>query len=149
MRSGIEAEEAAHAVANDGDFRRVGAVFFGVGGIAEECDRGLRVFDGVGEREIAGAAPGAAVVRDEDVPSGAANGVGEIHVLFVAGESVEEKYDGMRACAGREIEDSVEARVVADDVGRFHRSGKVFVARRIGGDGGRDVLGARIGGERE
>ena len=52
MRGGVEAEEAAHAVADDGDFCGVGAVFFCVVGIAEEGDRGLRVFDRVAEGKI-------------------------------------------------------------------------------------------------
>ncbi len=146
VRGGVEAEESAHAVADDGDFRRVGAVLLGVGGIAQEGDRGLRVFDGVAEGELAGAAPGAAIVRDEDVPPGAADGVGEIHVLFVAGKSVEKQDDGMRAGAGCEVEDGVEARVVADDVGRFHCGWEVFVARWIGDDRGGDVLRIRADG---
>jgi hypothetical protein len=91
-------------------------------------------------------------MRDEDVPTGAANGVGEIHVLFVTGESVEKQDDGMRACAGGEVEDGVEARVVADDVGSFHRGGEVFVSRGIGGDSCGSALCSRGGcgqGEQE
>ena len=44
------------------------------------------------------------------------------------------KNDRMWAGAGGEIEDGVEARAVADDVGRFHHGWEIFVARRIGGD---------------
>ena len=145
MRGGVEAEEAAHAVADDGDFGWVGAVCFGVRGIAEECNCGLRVFDGVAEGEFALAAPGAAVVGDEDVPASAADGIGEVHVLLVAGESVEEQDDGMRAGAGGKIDDGVEARVVADDVGSFHHGGDLFVARGIGGDCSGSVLCPRGG----
>jgi hypothetical protein len=100
VRCGVEAEETAHAVADDRDFRRVGAVFLSVGRISEECNCRLGIFDRVAKGEIAGAAPGSAIVRNENVPSGAADGVGEIHVLFVAGESVEQQNDGMRAGAG-------------------------------------------------
>ncbi len=59
---------------------------------------------------------------------------------------MEQQNDGMRAGAGCEIEDGVEPRVVADDVGRFHRSRKVFVARRIRVDEGCGALRAAISG---
>ena len=55
---------------------RIGAQVIGVGGIAHVGDGGLRIFDAVGEGEIAGRAPGAAIVEVEDVPAGAAQGLG-------------------------------------------------------------------------
>jgi hypothetical protein len=81
-------------------------------------------------------------MRDQNIPSGAPDGVGEIHVLLVAGKTVQQQDDRMGTRAGRQVEDGVEAGAVAEDVGRFHRGRKVVVPRRIGGDRGRKLLGS-------
>ena len=83
-------EHAAHGVSGEDDGVGVGAEFGGVGGGAEVADGGLHVFDAVGEGEVAGATPGAAVVEEEDVVAGAAEGLRDVEVLLVAGEAVEE-----------------------------------------------------------
>jgi hypothetical protein len=46
----------------------------------------LGVFDGVSEGEVAGRAPGAAVVEVDDVPAVAANGLGEIEIFSLPGK---------------------------------------------------------------
>jgi hypothetical protein len=81
-------------------------------------------------------------MRDQNIPPGAPDGVGEIHVLLVAGKTVQQQDDRMGTRAGRQVEDGVEAGAVADDVGRFHRGRKVVVPRRIGGDRSRKLLGS-------
>ena len=89
LRGGVSGHESAHAVADEDDVGGVGAELFRVGGIAQVGDGGLGVFDGVGEGEVAGRTPGAAIVEVDDVPAVAANGLGEVEILFVAGEAVE------------------------------------------------------------
>ena len=99
MSRGVQTQEATHAVTDNGDLGRVAAIFLGVFRISQESNRCLRVFDGVAERKRSGAAPGAAIVRNQDVPAGAPDGVSEIHVLLVAGKAVQQQDDRMRTRA--------------------------------------------------
>ena len=92
------------------------------------------------------AAPGAAIVKVENVPARAANGLGEVEILFVAGEAVKKDDGGVIAGAGGEIEDAVHFSAVTGD-GEFDEAGRVSgVERRVGGDGGGSGLRVRGGG---
>src|SRR5260370_15392482 len=102
---------------------RVGAEFARVGGVAQVGDGGLSVFDGVGEGEVAGGAPGAAVVEVDDVPAVAADGLGDVEILFVAGEAVEEEDDGGGAGAFGDVGAGLDHGAVAGDLDGFHRPG--------------------------
>jgi len=146
LRGGVAGYEAAHAVTDEDDVGGVGAELFRVGWVAQVGDGGLRVFDGVGEGEVAGRAPGAAIVEVDDVPTVAANGLGEVEIFFVAGEAVEEEDDWMRAGAFGDVGEGVEHGAVAGDLEGLHGCGICFVGWWVGGDGCRGV-GAGLGVE--
>ena len=136
VRAGDSGDHAAHAVADEDEVVRVGAEAGGVGGIAEVGDGGVGVFDGVGEGEVAGGAPGAAVVEEEDVVAGAAEGLGDVEIFFVAGEAVEEDDGGMRACSGGDVDEGVEQGAVAGELEGVDGGGMGLVGGGVGGDGG-------------
>ena len=73
LGAGVAGKEAAQAVAEKDDIGGVGVQARGVGWVAEIGDGSLHVLDAVGEGEVAGGAPGAAVVEEKNVPSGAAD----------------------------------------------------------------------------
>ena len=143
LRADVAGHEAAHAVADEDDVGGVGAELFRVGGVAQIGDGGLGVFDGVGEGEVAGRAPGAAVVEVDDVPAVAADGLGEVEILFVAGEAVKEEDDGVRACSLGDVGEGVEHGAVAGDLEGLHRGGIGFVGGGVGGDGRGKFLGRK------
>jgi len=143
LRANVAGHEAAHTVADEDDVGGVGAEFFRVGGIAQIGDGGLGVFDGVGEGEVAGGAPGAAVVEVDDVPAVAANGLGEVEIFFVAGEAVEEEDDRVRARSLGDVGEGVEHGSVAGDLEGFHCCGVCFVGRGVSGDGAGELLGLK------
>jgi len=132
----LDGHEASHAVADEDEVGGVDAEFFGVGRVAQIGDGGLDVFDAVGEGEVAGRTPGAAVVEVEDVPARAANGLGEVEILLIAGEAVEEDDGGMRACSRGDVDEGVEEGSVAGELKRLHGSRILLVGNWIGGDGG-------------
>ncbi len=132
-------DHAAHGVSGEDDASGVGAEVDGVGGVAEVGDGGVDVFDGVGEGEVAGAAPGAAVVEEEDVVAGAAEGLGEVEILLVAGEAVEEEDYGVRACSGGDVDEGVEEGAVAGELEGFDGGGIGRGVCGIGGDGSRGL----------
>ena len=134
-------------MADENDVRRVGVEFLRISRIANVGDGGLHVFDGVGEGEVAGRAPGAAVVEVDDVPTGAADGLGEVEIFFVAGEAVEEKYDFVGSGSGCDIGDGVEQSAVAWDLECFEGGGVGLVGRGICGDGCGKLL--RVKGSRK
>ena len=121
--------------------------FLRVCGIAQVGDGGVGVFDGMGEGEVAGRTPGAAVVEVDDVPPIAADGLGEVEIFLVAGEAVQEEDYGMWCRAGSDIGDGVEERAVAGDLEGFEGGGIGLVVGGVGGDGGGKLLS--IEGERK
>ncbi len=92
----------------------------------------MGVFDGVGEGEVAGRAPGAAVVEVDDIPAVAADGLGEVEVFFVAGEAVEKDDGWVWAWAFGDVGEGVEHGSVAGDLKCFERGRIGFVIRWIG-----------------
>lgn len=54
LRADVACDEAAHAVTDEDDVFGIGAELLCVSGVAHVGDCGLRVFDGVSEREVAG-----------------------------------------------------------------------------------------------
>ena len=72
----------------------------------------------------------------KDVPAVAAEGLGEVDVLLVAGEAVEQDDGGMRIGAGGEQEHAVDAAAVRVDDGFDVLSGCGGIRCGIGGDGG-------------
>jgi len=145
----VAGHEAAHAVADEDDVGGVGAETLCVGRVAHVGDSGLGVFDGVGEGEVAGRAPGAAIVEVENVPSGAADGLGEVEILLVAGEAVEEDDDGMRACSGGDVDEGVEHGSVAGKLEALHGGGIGLVGCGVGGKRGGSGLRVECGGAEE
>ena len=139
-------DHAAHGVSGEDEGAGVGAEFGRVGRDAEIGDGSVDVFDGVGEGEAAGRAPGAAVVEEEDVVTGATEGLRDIEIFFVAGEAVEEDDDGMRACSGGDVDDGVDEGAVAGELEGFDEGGMGFVGGGVCRDG---VLGWALGGEGE
>jgi hypothetical protein len=105
-----------------------------MGGVAQIGDGGLGVFDGVGEGEVAGGAPGAAVVEVDDVPAITADGLREVKIFFVAGEAVKKEDDGVRACSFGDVGEGVEHGSVAGDLEGLHGGGIGLVGRGVGGD---------------
>jgi len=65
------------------------------------------------EGEVAGGAPGAAVVEVDDVPAIAADGLREVEILFIAGEAVKEEDDRVRSCSFGDVGEGVERGSVA------------------------------------
>jgi hypothetical protein len=124
------------------DVAGVGAELFGIGGIANVGDGGMRIFDRVSKGKITGRAPGPAVIEVKNVPSGAAEGLRKIEIFLVAGESVEKDDDRMRACTGRDVGERIELGAVAGDLKCLHCSRVCFVWCRIGRDGRGELLGA-------
>jgi hypothetical protein len=146
LRSGVAGHESAHAVADKNDVGGVGSELFRVGSVAQIGDGGLRVFNRVGEGEVAGGAPGAAVVEVEDVPAVAADGLGEVEILFVAGEAVKKKDDRVRACSFRDVSEGVEHGPVAGNLEGFHGGGIGLVGWWILIECG-DCVSSRLGME--
>ena len=136
----VSGHEAAHTVADENDVGGVGAEFARVGGVAQVGDGGLRVFDGVSEGEVAGRAPGAAVVEVNDVPTVAADGLREIEILFVAGEAVKEEDDRVWACSLGDVGKGVEHGSVAGDLKALHSGWVCLVWPGVRGDGGGELL---------
>ena len=92
-----------------------------------------------------GRAPGAAVVEEEDVVAGAAEGLGDVEVLLVAGEAVEEDDYGMRAGAGGYVDEGVEEGAVAGELEGFEGGGIGFVGGGSWSIGGLGLRGERCG----
>ena len=103
-------------------------------------DRGHRrwrieCLDGGSEGEVAGGAPGAAIVEVKNVPPGAANRLCEIEILLVTGEAVEDDYDRMRSPSGGDVGERVELGAVAGKLKGLHYGRVCLVWRRVGCDG--------------
>ena len=148
----LDGHEASHAVTDEDEVGGVDAELFSVGGITQIGDGGLDVFDAVGEGEVAGRAPGAAVVEVEDVPASATNGLGEVEILLVAGEAVEENDGRVRPGARGDVDEGVQEGSVARELKRLHGSRILLVGNWIGGDGGlrgEGNSGAKEGGGEE
>src|SRR5437762_11807118 len=64
-----------------------------------EVESGPRVLHRIADREIAWRAPGAAISEGEDVPTGAADGLGEIEMAFVARKPVRQDHGRARRLA--------------------------------------------------
>ncbi len=94
--------------------------------------RRLRVFQAMREGEAAGAAPRAAIVQEDDVPSGAADGLGEIGIVFHAGQAVQQDDGRVRPRAARQIDDGVDVHAMARQREGHEAGGMILVRRRIG-----------------
>ena len=73
MRGGVGDNPASHAVTGEDHSLSVDAECGGVG--AKISEHGVRVFEVLGEAEVAGAAPRSAVVERHGIPSGASQGL--------------------------------------------------------------------------
>jgi hypothetical protein len=135
LGGGVSSHEAAHAVADEHDRTGVGAELLCSGWIAKEGDGGLRVFEGVGEREVAGRTPGAAIVEVEDVPACATDGLGEVEVLLVAGKAVEEDCNWMRTSPFCDVGDGVQHGSVAGELKALDGRWVGFVGDGVCGEG--------------
>jgi hypothetical protein len=140
LRADVAGHESAHAVADEDDVGGIGAELARVGGVAQVSDGGLRVFDGVGEGEVAGRAPGAAVVEVDDVPAIAADGLREVEIFFIAGEAVKKDDDRVWACSLGDVGEGVEHGSVAGDLKGLHCGWIGFVGRGVGGYGRGELL---------
>ena len=80
-----------------------------------EGDGHIGILQRIGEGEFAGAAPGAAIVQRQHREAGAADRLGEIEILLVAGKAVEQHHGRMGHGAARRIEHRVHRRAMAVD----------------------------------
>ena len=110
-------------------------------GIAQVGEDSVGVFQILGEAVNARASPRAAVVEGDGVPSGAPDGLGEVEVLFVPRQAVEDHQRGMKAGARGLVGHTVDEQSVAGDVEHGHSCRMRGVNRRVGKDGGRNCLG--------
>jgi hypothetical protein len=76
----------------------------------------------VGERELSGRTPGAPVVKVKNIPSCAANILGQIEVALVTGEAMKQYNCGMRTCTRSNIDERVEESPVTGDLKALHGS---------------------------
>jgi hypothetical protein len=141
----VGGHEAAHAVTGHHDPAGVDVILGGVGRIEQEGDRRLAVGAGVGERELAGAAPRAAIVDLQHVPAGPAHGLHQVDIGLVAGEAVQEQQGGVRLVARGQVHQGVDPRAAGREpegghVGRMDR-----IASRIGHHSLGDRREARLG----
>src|SRR5579872_493696 len=119
----------------------------GAGRLGEEPEHGVCILEVVAEAERARAAPRAAIVECDGVPSGAPYRLREIQILLVARQAVQKNERRMRPGAGGEIRDCVDAHAAGRDVQHFHARGMGGVARRIDGDGLRRLRAEGRGGQ--
>src|SRR3546814_16276513 len=126
--------EAANAVARDNDGAGINAVSCDGGGLLKILQGVPGVFGGVGEGEAAGAAPTAAIMEGQDIPSGAAGGLGKVQILLVAGEAVEEEPRRVQAGTGGGVEDRVERPVFGGHGGGGQTGGVGGGGQRGDGD---------------
>src|SRR5438067_2412413 len=103
VAGGERGDPAAHAVAADHHAFWIDTERACGGGIVQKGEHGVRVLEIVGEAKVAWAAPRAAVIHGDGVPSGAPRRLGEVEILLVAGKAVEEHEGGMRARTRGEI----------------------------------------------
>src|SRR6185437_8231581 len=99
---------ASHAVTGDDNAPRIDVETPCVAGVAHEGEHRIGIFEIAAEMEDARAAPRAAIIDGDGVPSGAADGLGEVEILLVPGKPVEENECRMRAGAGRDVLDAID-----------------------------------------
>jgi len=117
--------------------------------VAQERDRGLRVFDAVGERVLPGAAPGSAVMQGQGVPTRTTNRLREIEVLLVTRGAVQQQYGRMRSRAAGQIEHGVHGLAMTDDLQGCHAWRVKGVLGRITGNRRGRRLGASVRHQKE
>ncbi len=162
MGRGVDRHPTAHAVADDHQAPGVDAQGLGVLRIAHIGQGRIGVLQVLREAEDTGAAPGAAIIDGDHVPPGPADGLGQVQVLLVAGQAVEQDHGGMLAGPGGQIGDAIDLHPMAGNVQHLHARrmgrvrGRVGIDRRrnlawrgrLGGAGGQQKGGGEAGQDR-
>jgi hypothetical protein len=120
-------------------------VFGDVGRVAQEGHGGLAVGAGAGERELARAAPRAAIVDLQHVPAGPAHGLHQVDIGLVARKAVQEQQGRMRLVARGQVHQGVDPHAAGRQREGGHVGGMLGIANRIGDHRPRHGLEAGLG----
>ena len=74
------------------------------------------------KREVSGRTPGAPVVEIENIPTGAANLLGQIQIALVPGKSVQQHHHRMRTRSSSHIDEGVQEPTMARNLKTLHGS---------------------------
>ena len=118
----LHRHESAHAVSDENNARRIKAQYLRHDRRAQIIDRCSRVFDAMGEGEVSRRSPGTPVVEVENIPSGAANILGQIEIALVTRKPMQQHHHWMRTSACSDIDKRVEERSVAGNLKTLHGS---------------------------
>ncbi len=111
VRCGEHRHPSAHAMPRKDKTRGIDTERARVGRIAEKGEHRACVLQVLREPERARASPRSAIVERYRVPSGAAHGLGEIEILLIPWQPVEQHERGVRAGSRRDVRDSVDLHI--------------------------------------
>jgi hypothetical protein len=87
--AGDQSSKPAHAVTDEGDVLGIDTVFRGRVRLADRLHDRPNIFDHMNKEELTTASPGAALVKEDGIPTRTANRLGQIEIPLVAGKFVE------------------------------------------------------------